>query len=117
VNLIRNVDAWYGVWKIDPRQKQYLAPADRVRIKLQCHPPNNYGGRQMDNSGFEVDCCTYSSASATHPREDPHPVIRGLFLAPHLLPFIHVDSGGGAKAPGFIPEIASRPMMPCFAVA
>ncbi|MBC3942404.1 peptidase M13 [Sphingomonas sp. DOAB1063] len=32
VNPLRNVDAWYAAWKIDPRQKQYLAPADRVRI-------------------------------------------------------------------------------------
>lgn len=32
VNPLRNVDAWYAAWKIDPSQKQYLAPADRVRI-------------------------------------------------------------------------------------
>jgi len=32
VNPLRNVDAWYAAWKIDPTQKQYLAPADRVRI-------------------------------------------------------------------------------------
>lgn len=32
VNPLRNVDAWYTAWKIDPSQKQYLAPADRVRI-------------------------------------------------------------------------------------
>lgn len=32
VNPLRNVDAWYAAWKIDPRQKQYIAPADRVRI-------------------------------------------------------------------------------------
>ncbi|KQN28815.1 peptidase M13 [Sphingomonas sp. Leaf38] len=32
VNPLRNVDAWYAAWKIDPGQKQYLAPADRVRI-------------------------------------------------------------------------------------
>ena len=28
---------------------------------------------------------------------DPHAVIRGLFSAPHLLPSIHVGSGGGAE--------------------
>jgi len=32
VNPLRNVDAWYAAWKIDRSQKQYLAPADRVRI-------------------------------------------------------------------------------------
>lgn len=32
VNPLRNVDAWYAAWNIDPRQKQYLAPANRVRI-------------------------------------------------------------------------------------
>jgi len=32
VNPLRNVDAWYAAWKIDPGEKQYLAPADRVRI-------------------------------------------------------------------------------------
>ncbi|NLS26148.1 Neutral endopeptidase [Sphingomonas sp. S2M10] len=32
VNPLRNVDAWYAAWNIDPSQKQYLAPADRVRI-------------------------------------------------------------------------------------
>lgn len=32
VNPLRNVDAWYAAWKIDPSQKQYLAPNDRVRI-------------------------------------------------------------------------------------
>ncbi|MBB5714893.1 M13 family metallopeptidase [Sphingomonas aerophila] len=32
VNPLRNVDAWYAAWKITPDQKQYLAPADRVRI-------------------------------------------------------------------------------------
>ncbi|WP_308814509.1 M13-type metalloendopeptidase [Sphingomonas sp. GV3] len=32
VNPLRNVDAWYAAWNIDPGQKQYLAPEDRVRI-------------------------------------------------------------------------------------
>ncbi|MET3713442.1 putative endopeptidase [Sphingomonas trueperi] len=32
VNPLRNVDAWYAAWNIDPSQKQYVAPADRVRI-------------------------------------------------------------------------------------
>jgi putative endopeptidase len=32
VNPLRNVDAWYQAWKITPDQKQYVAPADRVRI-------------------------------------------------------------------------------------
>ncbi len=32
VNPLRNVDAWYAAWKIDPSQKQYVAPEDRVRI-------------------------------------------------------------------------------------
>lgn len=32
VNPLRNVDAWYAAWKIDPDQKQYLAPSERVRI-------------------------------------------------------------------------------------
>ena len=32
VNPLRNVDAWYRAWKITPDQKQYIAPADRVRI-------------------------------------------------------------------------------------
>ncbi len=32
VNPLRNVDAWYSAWKITPDQKQYVAPADRVRI-------------------------------------------------------------------------------------
>lgn len=32
VNPLRNVDAWYAAWKIDPSQKQYLAPANRVPI-------------------------------------------------------------------------------------
>ena len=32
VNPLRNVDAWYATWNIDPSQKQYVAPADRVRI-------------------------------------------------------------------------------------
>ncbi|MBY9062990.1 peptidase M13 [Sphingomonas yunnanensis] len=32
VNPLRNVDAWYAAWKIDPSQKQYVAPKDRVRI-------------------------------------------------------------------------------------
>jgi putative endopeptidase len=32
VNPLRNVDAWYAAWKIDPSQKQYLPPAERVRI-------------------------------------------------------------------------------------
>ncbi|WP_294333594.1 M13-type metalloendopeptidase [uncultured Sphingomonas sp.] len=32
VNPLRNVDAWYAAWNIDPSQKQYVAPEDRVRI-------------------------------------------------------------------------------------
>lgn len=32
VNPLRNVDAWYAAWKITPDEKQYIAPADRVRI-------------------------------------------------------------------------------------
>ena len=32
INPLRNVDAWYAAWKIDAKQKQYVAPADRVRI-------------------------------------------------------------------------------------
>ena len=32
VNPLRNVDAWYAAWKIGPDAKQYVAPADRVRI-------------------------------------------------------------------------------------
>ncbi len=32
INPLRNVDAWYAAWNIDPSQKQYLAPEDRVRI-------------------------------------------------------------------------------------
>jgi putative endopeptidase len=32
VNPLRNVDAWYAAWKITPDQKQYLPPAERVRI-------------------------------------------------------------------------------------
>ncbi|MCD2323409.1 peptidase M13 [Sphingomonas sp. IC-56] len=32
VNPLRNVDAWYAAWKVTPDQKQYLAPAERVRI-------------------------------------------------------------------------------------
>jgi putative endopeptidase len=32
INPLRNVDAWYAAWKITPDQKQYVAPAERVRI-------------------------------------------------------------------------------------
>ena len=32
VNPLRNVDAWYAAWNITPDSKQYVAPADRVRI-------------------------------------------------------------------------------------
>jgi putative endopeptidase len=32
VNPLRNVDAWYAAWNIDPSQKQYVAPEERVRI-------------------------------------------------------------------------------------
>jgi putative endopeptidase len=32
VNPLRNVDAWYAAWGIKPGDKQYVAPADRVRI-------------------------------------------------------------------------------------
>jgi putative endopeptidase len=32
VNPLRNIDAWYAAWNITPDQKQYLAPAERVRI-------------------------------------------------------------------------------------
>jgi putative endopeptidase len=28
----RNVDAWYAAWKVEPGQKLYVAPEDRVRI-------------------------------------------------------------------------------------
>ncbi|MEG8017075.1 MULTISPECIES: M13-type metalloendopeptidase [Sphingomonas] len=52
VNPLRNVDAWYAGWRIDASQRQYLAPADRVRIWLQCHPPDIYAGRQMGSSGL-----------------------------------------------------------------
>ncbi len=29
---VRNVDAWYGAFNVQPGEKMYLAPADRVRI-------------------------------------------------------------------------------------
>ena len=32
INPLRNVDAWYAAWNVKPADKQYLAPADRVRI-------------------------------------------------------------------------------------
>ena len=32
VNPLRNVDAWYAAWNINSAEKQYVAPADRVRI-------------------------------------------------------------------------------------
>jgi hypothetical protein len=41
------------------------------------------------------------SPAAYGGEHDPHPVIRGLFSAPHLLPFIHVGSGGGAEPQPF----------------
>jgi len=31
-DTVRNVDAWYGVYKAEPRDKLYLKPEDRVRI-------------------------------------------------------------------------------------
>ncbi len=32
INPLRNVDAWYAAFDVKPGDKQYLAPADRVRI-------------------------------------------------------------------------------------
>jgi putative endopeptidase len=32
INPLRNVDAWYEAFNVKPEDKQYLAPADRVRI-------------------------------------------------------------------------------------
>jgi predicted metalloendopeptidase len=29
---VRNLDAWYGTFNVQPGQKLYLAPQDRVRI-------------------------------------------------------------------------------------
>jgi putative endopeptidase len=29
---LRNIDAWYSAWKVDPGVKLYLAPPDRVRL-------------------------------------------------------------------------------------
>ena len=31
-NTVRNLDAWYDAFKVQPGQKLYLAPADRVRV-------------------------------------------------------------------------------------
>jgi putative endopeptidase len=31
-NIVRNMDPWYDGFKVQPGQKLYLAPADRVRI-------------------------------------------------------------------------------------
>jgi putative endopeptidase len=32
VFTVRNLDSWYGAFDVEPREKLYLAPADRVRI-------------------------------------------------------------------------------------
>ncbi|MDQ0466525.1 putative endopeptidase [Caulobacter ginsengisoli] len=32
IGTLRNVDAWYAAWNIQPGDKMYVAPADRVRI-------------------------------------------------------------------------------------
>jgi putative endopeptidase len=32
INPLRNIDAWYAAWHITPDEKQYVPPADRVRI-------------------------------------------------------------------------------------
>jgi len=29
---VRNIDAWYGAYNVQPGQKLYLAPKDRVKI-------------------------------------------------------------------------------------
>jgi predicted metalloendopeptidase len=29
---VRNLDAWYEAFSVDPARKLYLAPADRVRV-------------------------------------------------------------------------------------
>jgi putative endopeptidase len=31
-NIVRNMDPWYPAFNVQPGQKLYLAPADRVRI-------------------------------------------------------------------------------------
>jgi len=31
-SIVRNMDPWYAAFKVQPGQKLYLAPADRVRI-------------------------------------------------------------------------------------
>jgi putative endopeptidase len=31
-DIVRNMDAWYQAFGVQPGQKLYLAPADRVRI-------------------------------------------------------------------------------------
>jgi putative endopeptidase len=31
-NIVRNMDPWYKAFNVQPGQKLYLAPADRVRI-------------------------------------------------------------------------------------
>jgi putative endopeptidase len=32
IGTLRNVDAWYAAWNVQPGDKMYVAPADRVRI-------------------------------------------------------------------------------------
>ncbi|SFO46320.1 hypothetical protein [Sphingomonas sp. OK281] len=39
-----------------------------------------------------MTCCTYSSASATDPREDPLPAIRTAIGASQLLPFVQLSN-------------------------
>jgi predicted metalloendopeptidase len=31
-DAVRNLDAWYAAFLVEPRQKLYLAPKDRVRV-------------------------------------------------------------------------------------
>jgi predicted metalloendopeptidase len=31
-DTVRNLDAWYAAFAVKPRQKLYLAPAERVRV-------------------------------------------------------------------------------------
>jgi putative endopeptidase len=31
-SIVRNMDPWYAAFKVQPGQKLYLAPAERVRI-------------------------------------------------------------------------------------
>jgi putative endopeptidase len=32
INTVRNLDAWYAAFDVQPGDKLYLAPVDRVRI-------------------------------------------------------------------------------------